>query len=381
MAAASAPAAPTWSGAACPKPAAGAHHFLHIDDFSREELLAMLDTADRVKARLRAGDESFKPFAGKTLAMIFTKPSMRTRVSFETVRSGLSIPHLRNVFFFSFALLGGLRYLLKHLRNVLARARAPTARHPPPSTPPQGFFRLGGHALYLGPNDIQLGKREPTRDIARVLARYNSMIMARLFAHQDLIDLAQHADVPVVNGLTDYNHPCQIMADILTVREHVGRAEDVKIVYVGDGNNIVHSWLRLAARLKIDFVCACPPGYEPDAATMAAAAAAGVGAVSVCHDPLEAVRGADVVYTDVWASMGQKEEAAERRRAFAGFEVDAAMMAAAGAQARFMHCLPAERGVECSDAVVESPASIVFDQAENRMHAQNAVMLHCLGLA
>jgi ornithine carbamoyltransferase len=257
-----------------------------------------------------------------------------------------------------------------------ARRRRP---HPPPSTRTQGFFKLGGHALYLGPNDIQLGKREPTQDIARVLSRYNDMIMARLFAHQDIIDLAEHSTSPVVNGLTDYNHPAQIMADIMTVREHLGRYEDVKIVYVGDGNNIVHSWLRLAARLRMEFVCACPEGFDPDPATLARARAAGLSTITVSHDPYDAVRGADVVYTDVWASMGQKEEAEARRKAFQGFQVNEAMMAAAGPQARFMHCLPAERGVECTGGVVESAASIVFDQAENRMHAQNGVMLHCMG--
>jgi len=245
----------------------------------------------------------------------------------------------------------------------------------------QGFYRLGGHALYLGPNDIQLGKREPTEDIARVLSRYNDMIMARLFAHQDIMDLAEHSTSPVINGLTDYNHPCQIMADILTIREHIGRYEDVKVVYVGDGNNIVHSWLRLAARFSMDFVCACPEGFEPDQATVELARQAGQSRITVSHDPMEAVKGADIIYTDVWASMGQKEEAEFRKQQFKGFQVDEAMMAAAGPQVKFMHCLPAERGIECTAAVVESPASIIFDQAENRMHAQNGVMLHAMGVS
>ena len=245
----------------------------------------------------------------------------------------------------------------------------------------QGFYKLGGHALYLGPNDIQLGKREPTKDIARVLSRYNDVIMARLFDHQDIMDLASNAACPIINGLTDYNHPCQIMADILTVREHIGRYEDVKVVYVGDGNNIVHSWIRLASRFKMDFVCACPPGFEPDMDTVALAQQAGISNISISHDPMDAVRGADVVYTDVWASMGQKEEAEERKRKFKGFMVDKKMMDAAGPQARFMHCLPAERGIECSEEVVESSASIVFDQAENRMHAQNGILMHALGVA
>jgi len=243
----------------------------------------------------------------------------------------------------------------------------------------QGFYRLGGHALYLGPNDIQLGKREPTEDIARVLSRYNDMIMARLFDHQDIMDLAEYATCPVINGLTDYNHPCQIMADILTIREHFGRYEDVKVVYVGDGNNIVHSWLRLAARFKFDFVCACPEGFEPDQATIDLVNAAGISNVTISHDPMEAVKGADVVYTDVWASMGQKEEAEIRKQKFSGFQVDEAMMQAAGPQAKFMHCLPAERGIECTNGVVEGSSSIIFDQAENRMHAQNGVMIHAMG--
>ena len=232
----------------------------------------------------------------------------------------------------------------------------------------QGFYKLGGHALYLGPNDIQLGKREPTNDIARVLCRYNDMIMARLFAHQDIMDLAEYSDSPVINGLTDYNHPCQIMADILTVREHLGRYEDVKVVYVGDGNNIVHSWMRLAAKFRMEFVCACPEGFEPDAATTELARAGGVSTITISHDPFEAVKGADVVYTDVWASMGQKEEAETRKEKFKGFCVNEELMAAAGPQAKFMHCLPAERGIECTNGVMEGPASIVFDQAENRMH-------------
>eukprot|EP00850_Spirogloea_muscicola_P018523 SM000170S02695 [mRNA] locus=s170:230753:236966:- [translate_table: standard] len=280
----------------------------------------MLDTAQRVKATIKARDRSFQPFAGKSMAMIFTKPSLRTRLSFET-----------------------------------------------------GFFLLGGHAVYLGPDDIQLGKREETRDIARVLSGYNDMIMARLFAHQDLLDLAKYASIPVINGLTDYNHPCQIMADALTIIEHLGKLEGIKVVYVGDGNNIVHSWLRLAMVVPFHFVCACPKGFEPDAATVEAVRASGAGTVEISNDPLDAVRGADVVYSDVWASMGQKEEASKRMQLFQGFQVNEGMMEQAGKQAVFMHCLPAERGTEVTDGVIEAPYSIVFEQAENRMHAQNAV--------
>ncbi|KAJ8445286.1 hypothetical protein Cgig2_024492 [Carnegiea gigantea] len=299
--------------------------FLHITDYDKATILKILDRAKEVKALLKSGDRSFQPFKGKTMAMIFAKPSMRTRVSFET-----------------------------------------------------GFFLLGGHAIYLGPDDIQMGKREETRDVARVLSRYNDIIMARVFAHQDILDLAKYATVPVVNGLTDYNHPCQIMADALTIIEHVGRIEGTKVVYVGDGNNIVHSWLLLAAVIPFHFVCACPKGFEPDQKTVEKARQAGISKIEITNDPKEAVIGADVVYSDVWASMGQKEEAEYRRKVFQGFQVNDALMKLAGPQAFFMHCLPAERGVEVTDGVMEAPNSIVFPQAENRMHAQNAIMLHLL---
>ncbi|KAH8953130.1 hypothetical protein BDL97_08G007400 [Sphagnum fallax] len=305
----------------------GPKHFLHIDDFDKKAVLQMLERAAEVKAVLKSGNRNYQPLQGMSMAMIFTKPSMRTRVSFET-----------------------------------------------------GFYKLGGHAIYLGPDDIQLGKREETRDIARVLSGYNDVIMARLFAHKDLLDLAHYAKVPVINGLTDYNHPCQIMADALTIIEHIGHIEGIKVVYMGDGNNVVHSWLRLASVLPIHFVCACPRGFEPDTATVERARNAGVSRIEISNNPLEAVRGANVVYADVWASMGQKEEAAIRAQRFKGFQVDEAMMEAAGPQAYFMHCLPAERGVEVTDAVIEAPNSIVFQQAENRMHAQNAILLHVLGL-
>ncbi|XP_050126104.1 ornithine transcarbamylase, chloroplastic-like [Malus sylvestris] len=301
--------------------------FVHISDFDKATILKMLDRAAEVKALLKSGDRSFQPFKGKTMAMIFAKPSMRTRVSFET-----------------------------------------------------GFFLLGGHAIYLGPNDIQMGKREETRDVARVLSRYNDIIMARVFAHQDILDLAKYATVPVVNGLTDYNHPCQIMADVLTIIEHIGRIEGTKVVYVGDGNNVVHSWLLMAAVIPFHFVCACPKGFEPDKKTVEKAQQAGISKIEITNDPKEAVKGADVVYSDVWASMGQKEEADSRRKIFQGFQVDENLMKIAGPKAYFMHCLPAERGVEVTDGVVEAPNSIVFPQAENRMHAQNAVMLHLLGV-
>ncbi|GAB4852000.1 hypothetical protein Ancab_016194 [Ancistrocladus abbreviatus] len=238
----------------------------------------------------------------------------------------------------------------------------------------------GGHAIYLGPDDIQMGKREETRDVARVLSRYNDIIMARVFAHQDILDLAKYATVPVVNGLTDYNHPCQIMADVLTIMEHVGQLEGRKVVYVGDGNNIVHSWLLMASVIPFHFVCACPKGFEPDKKTVEKAWEAQLSKIEITNDPKEAVKGADVVYSDVWASMGQKAEAEYRHKVFQGFQVDEELMKLAGPDAYFMHCLPAERGVEVTDGVIEATNSIVFHQAENRMHAQNAIMLHLFGL-
>jgi len=260
--------------------------------------------------------------------MIFAKPSARTRISFET-----------------------------------------------------GFFRLGGHALYLGPSDIEIGKREAVKDIARVFSGYNDMIMARLFEHKHILELAEYASIPVINGLTDYNHPCQIMADILTVYEHRGNLNDLKIVYVGDGNNVVHSWLHLAARIPMHFTCVCPEGFEPDQKTIKLVEDTGTSMVEVSNDPKTDISGADVIYTDVWASMGEKEETEMREKLFAEFQVNSAMMESAGKNSLFMHCLPAERGREVTDAVMESPNSIVFDQAENRLHVQNAIMVKIAGKA
>jgi ornithine carbamoyltransferase len=295
--------------------------FLHIDDWTQDEILSALDLAVEVKHKLK-NREDYTPFQGHTLAMVFAKPSARTRASFET-----------------------------------------------------GFFRLGGHALYLGPSEVDIGGREPARDVARVLSGYNDMIVARLFDHTHIIELARYATIPVINGLTDYNHPCQIMADILTIKEHLGRLEDLKIAYIGDGNNIVHSWMRLAVRLPLHFICACPLNYPPDAGTFDMARQAGISTIEISNDPLSAVKDADVVYTDVWASMGKKHELEERKRHFKEFVVSSRLMAAAKPSAVFMHCLPAQRGLEVTDEVMESPASIIFQQAENRMHIQNAIML------
>jgi ornithine carbamoyltransferase len=299
--------------------------FLQIDDLSQDQIYEIFDKAEWIKSKFK-NRESYKPFDGMTLAMIFAKPSARTRVSFET-----------------------------------------------------GYYRLGGHALYLGPNDIGIGKRESVADIARVLSRFNDMIMARLFDHQHILDLAKHATIPVVNGLTDHNHPCQIMADALTIKEHLGSIEDKSIAYVGDGNNIVHSWLYLAMRVPIKFTVVCPDGYSPDMDLVKKAQDRGLSEISISHDPMDGVKGADVIYTDVWASMGQKEEAEKRRKIFEPFQVNDTMMKATGQETLFMHCLPAERGVEVTDSVCDADYSIIFDQAENRMHAQNAIMLYLTG--
>ncbi len=299
-------------------------HFLHLEDLTSDEILGLLDLAKEIKAKFY-NKEDYKPFKNRSLAMIFAKPSARTRISFET-----------------------------------------------------GFSWMGGHALYLGPNDIGIGKREAVKDIARVVSRYNDMIMARLFEHKHILELAKYSTSPIINGLTDYNHPCQIMADILTVQEHRKTLDDLKIVYVGDGNNIVHSWLQLATRLPMEFVCACPEGYEPDMGTVQKVKNSDISTVEITHDLKTAVKGADVIYTDVWASMGQKSEADERGTIFSEFQVNEELMDSTGKETLFMHCLPAERDREVTDGVMEAPYSIVFDEAENRMHAQNAIMVSLL---
>ena len=299
-------------------------HFLHISDYSNSELWEILKLAKNLKSRFHLR-EDYKIFKNRSLAMIFAKPSARTRVSFET-----------------------------------------------------GFEWMGGHALFLGPNDIGIGKREAIKDISRLLSRYNDVIMARLFDHDHILELAEYSTIPVINGLTDYNHPCQIMTDIFTVWEHLEVIDNPKIVYMGDGNNIVHSWLQLAMKIPINFVCCCPEDYKPDDATIQKSIESGISKISISHDPNEAVRNADVVYTDVWASMGQKDEATEREKLFSTFQVNESLMEQSGKKTFFMHCLPAEREREVTDGVMESDYSIVFDQAENRMHVQNAIMAYLL---
>ena len=299
-----------------------AKHFLHISDYSTDQIWEILNLSKELKTKFH-NKENFKPFRDRSLAMIFAKPSARTRVSFET-----------------------------------------------------GFEWMGGHALFLGPNDIGIGKREAIKDISRLFSRYNDVIMARLFDHQHIIELAKYSDIPVINGLTDYNHPCQIICDILTIWEHKGSLDNLKICYMGDGNNIVHSWLQLASRLPMDFVCCGPEGFEPDLDTVKMVEESPSSSFQLSHDPISAVRDADVIYTDVWASMGQKEEATEREKVFAPYQVNKDLINNTGKDTLFMHCLPAERGREVTDEVMESKNSIVFDQAENRMHAQNAIMVY-----
>jgi ornithine carbamoyltransferase len=295
-------------------------HFLAIPDFSRDELLRLFDLADR----MRTGAYRETPLAGKSLAMIFMKASTRTRVSFEV-----------------------------------------------------GTWQLGGHALFLSPRDIQLGRGEPVADTARVLSRYVDGIMIRTFAHEEIEELARHAAIPVINGLTDLLHPCQILADLLTVRQHLGGWDGKRIAWIGDGNNMANSWLNAAYRLGFELRLACPEGYDPDPAILSRARAA--AEIRLTRDPREAAEGAHVINTDVWASMGQEEEQKERERAFAGFTVDTALMERADSGAIFLHCLPAHRGEEVAADVIDGPRSRVWDEAENRLHVQKAVMAALMG--
>ncbi len=294
--------------------------FLAIPDFSRNELHALFDLA----ARMKRGEYREKPLAGKTLGMIFTKSSTRTRVSFEV-----------------------------------------------------GAFQLGGHALFLSARDIQLGRGEPIRDTARVLSRYLDGIMIRTFDHADVEELARFATIPVINGLTDLLHPCQILADLLTVREHLGGWEGKAIAWIGDGNNMAHSWINAAGSLGFELRLACPEGYDPDPAILGRNQT--LAKITLTRDPGEAAAGAHVVNTDVWASMGQEEEQAVREKAFRGYLVDDALMARAAKEAIFLHCLPAHRGEEVAESVIEGKQSRVWDEAENRLHVQKALMATLMG--
>jgi ornithine carbamoyltransferase len=301
-------------------------HLISLHDLARDEVQEILALAARVK-------KDPLPFASalarKTLAMVFEKPSLRTRVSFET-----------------------------------------------------GMTQLGGHAIAIQGSEISLGKREAVADVARTLSGMVDGLMARTFSHQLLIDLARHGSIPVINGLSDHLHPCQALADYLTIQERFGRTAGIKLAYVGDGNNVAHSLMYGGAKLGAHVHVATPPGYEPEADVVTRAQADALatgGRIEAGHDPEAAVRGADVVYTDTWASMGQEAEHDARVAVFAPFQVNRALMSRAAPQAIFMHCLPAHRNEEVTDEVIDSPASVVFQQAANRLHAQKAVLILLLG--
>ncbi|KGP75374.1 ornithine carbamoyltransferase [Desulfosporosinus sp. Tol-M] len=297
--------------------------FISLHDFSQAEIGCILDVAKELKDAQKAG-RPHPILQGKTLGMIFTKSSTRTRVSFEV-----------------------------------------------------GMYQLGGYALFLSGRDIQLGRGETIADTARVLSRMVDGIMIRTYSHQEVLDLAKYATIPVINGLTDLLHPCQVLADLMAIQEHKGRLAGLKLAYIGDGNNMAHSLMFGGAKMGLHVVIASPPGYKPDPLIVALAQADAKnngGLVEVVDDPLEAVRGADVLYTDVWASMGQEEEAQVRRVAFEGYQINSEVLKKADQSAIVLHCLPAHRGEEITDDVIEGVQSVVFDEAENRLHAQKAIM-------
>lgn len=295
--------------------------FLTIRDFTRDEILATLELASDMKAHPQNYSSALK---GKALAMIFEKPSLRTRVTFDV-----------------------------------------------------GIHQLGGFSVSLLPMEISLGKRESVYDVAKNLERMVQGIMIRTFAHQIVVDIARFASVPVINGLTDYSHPCQALADYLTIQEVKGKLKGLKLCFVGDGNNVAHSLMFAGARLGVHVTVACPKGYEPSPVAFQHAtedARENGSRIEVVHDPPEAVKDADVVYTDVWASMGQEAETEARQAIFHPFQVNKQLMAKAKSGAIFMHCLPAHRGDEVADEVIDSAASVVFQEAENRLHVQKAIM-------
>lgn len=299
--------------------------FLSIRDFTPGQIKHLLDLAMRVKLHPEQFNESLK---GKTLALIFEKPSLRTRVTFDV-----------------------------------------------------GIQQLGGFSLYLSPAEINLGKRESVFDVAKNLERMVQGIMIRTFAHEVVEKMAEYASVPVINGLTDYSHPCQAMADCLTILEIKGKIAGLKVAYVGDGNNVAHSLMFAGAQLGAHVWVATPAGYEPDRKASEWAKERGArtgGTCVITNDPVEAVAGADVVYTDVWASMGQESETAARKKIFLSYQVNSALMNHAKDNAIFMHCLPAHRGDEVTDEVIDSRHSVVFQEAENRLHAQKAILLECM---
>ena len=299
-------------------------HFLSIGDYSRDWIERIFDVTVELKNKNRK-KVSYRPLEGKNLGMIFAKPSMRTRVSFEV-----------------------------------------------------GMHQLGGNALYISAAEIQIGVRESFADVARVISRYVDIVMARLFAHEHIMELSQYCTIPVINGLTDLLHPCQVMADLFTVFEHKGKREDLTIVFIGDGNNVANSWLNMAGKYPMRFVMCSPEGYDPDERILAEARKAGVSEINIIRDPHEAARNADVLYTDVWVSMGDEAEASERMKAFRGYQVNRKILSLAKKDCLVLHCLPAHKGEEITEEVFESPNSVVFDEAENRMHVQKAIILTLL---
>lgn len=298
-------------------------HLLKLQDLTHEDILDILNLADQLKYETKHGVEHHH-LKGKTLGMIFQKSSTRTRVSFET-----------------------------------------------------GMFQLGGQALFLSNRDLQIGRGEPIKDTARVLSRYLDGIMIRTFDQKEVEDLAEYGSIPIINGLTDYCHPCQVLADLMTIREYKKSFDGIKLCFVGDGNNMANSLIAGAVKMGISCAVACPKGYEPDAELMKWAKENGE---FMCSDNLlECAKGADVLYTDVWASMGQEEEKAEREKIFAGFQINDDVMAWANDNAMVLHCLPAHRGEEITEKVLEEHADEIFDEAENRLHAQKAVLVKLLG--
>lgn len=298
-------------------------HLLSPQDLSPEEIIAVLDKADELKQKLRKG-EPHELLHGKTLGMIFAKPSTRTRVSFETAMT-----------------------------------------------------QLGGHAIYMGMGDLQLGRGETIADTARTLSRYVDAVMARLFKHEDIVELARNSSVPVVNGLTELFHPCQTLADLQTIREKKGKLKGLKLAWVGDGNNVCNSLLLGCTLVGMNISAACPKGYEPNAEIVKQAQKNVKGSrakVEILNDPKKAVAGADIIYTDVIVSMGQEAEREQRMRDFKGYQVNADLLKHAKKDVIFMHCLPAHRGEEVSAEVIDGPHSVIFDQAENRLHAQKAIL-------
>jgi ornithine carbamoyltransferase len=297
-------------------------HFISLLDLSPEELLALLDRASEMKAEIKAGKYSLA-MQGKTLALLFDKSSTRTRVSFET-----------------------------------------------------GMNQMGGSALFLSPADTQIGRGEPIEDTARVISSMVDIVAIRTGLHANIIRFAENSVVPVINALTDFNHPCQLLADMMTVREKLGRTDNIEVAYIGDGNNMCHSWMIAAKQFGFNITIAAPQGFEPEAELLQACD----DRATLTNSPSEAIKGVDVVVTDTWISMGQEEEKQKRKQAFEGYTVDATMMAKASADAIFLHCLPAYRGYEVSEEVLEGPQSVVWDEAENRLHAQKALMEFLLEL-